>query len=59
MGGAARFLYGLALGASIGFIYSKLFAASSNGSQKRTAWNGQRRPRSRTNRETRKEVAAR
>jgi hypothetical protein len=36
MAGAARFLYGLALGISLGIIGSKLASAASSGSQRRS-----------------------
>jgi hypothetical protein len=52
MAGATRFLYGLALGVSLGFIGSKLFAASSGG-HRRAIWSGRQRPAARTPRRTR------
>ena len=40
MAGAARFLYGLALGISLGIIGSRLAAAASSGTHRRPARNG-------------------
>jgi hypothetical protein len=61
MAGAARFLYGLALGFGLGIICSRLFAAASSGSHRRPAWSGRRRPPPRAcrHKRPREEVAAR
>jgi hypothetical protein len=44
MAGAARFLYGLALGICLGIIGSRLLAATSSGAQRRPIWSGRQRP---------------
>ncbi|GAG28656.1 unnamed protein product, partial [marine sediment metagenome] len=44
MAGAARFLFGLALGISLGIIGSRLLAASSSGAHRRSVWGGRQRP---------------
>lgn len=61
MAGAARFLYGLALGFGVGIIASRLVAAASSGSHRRAVWSGRHRPPPRASRHKRprEEVAAR
>jgi len=44
MAGAARFLFGLVLGFSLGIIGSRLLAAASSGTHRRAVWNGRRQP---------------
>jgi hypothetical protein len=49
MAGAARFLYGLALGISLGILGSRLLAAASSGTHRRAVWSGHRlAPRARS-----------
>lgn len=57
MAGATRFLYGLAVGISLGIIGSRLLAAGSSGTHR----NGRRRPPARTSRQRqpREEAVAR
>ena len=61
MAGAVRFLYGLALGISLGIIGSRLLAAASSGTHRRAVWSGRQRPRPRASHQkpTREEIAAR
>ncbi len=44
MAGAVKFLYGLALGISLGIIGSRLLAAASSGTHRHAVWNGHQRP---------------
>ncbi len=44
MAGAVRFLYGFALGISLGIIGSRLLAAASSGTHRRSIWNGRQHP---------------
>jgi hypothetical protein len=53
MAGAARFLYGLALGISLGIISSRLLAAASSGAHRRAVWSGRHRPPARAPRQER------
>jgi hypothetical protein len=53
MAGAARFLYGLALGISLGIIGSRLLAAASSGTHRRAARSGRHRPPARASRQER------
>jgi len=53
MAGATRFLYGLAVGISLGIIGSRLLAAGSSGTHRRSVWNGRKRPPARTSRQKR------
>lgn len=53
MAGAARFLYGLALGISLGIIGSRLLAAASSGSHRRAIWGDRQRPPARAPRQKR------
>ncbi len=57
MTGAARFLYGLALGTSLGLIGSRLLAASS-GAHRRSVWSGHQRPPARASRQKRRREEA-
>ena len=58
MAGAVRFLYGLALGFSLGIIGSRLLAAGSSDAHRRSVWNGrQRRPARASRKERPKEEA--
>jgi hypothetical protein len=61
MAGAVRFLYGLALGISVGIIGSRLLAAASSGTNRRAVWNGHQRPPTRASRQkrSREEATAR
>jgi len=58
MAGAARFLYGLALGISLGIIGSRLLAAASSGAHRRSVWSGRQRPPARASRQKRRREEA-
>ena len=58
MAGAARFLFGLALGISLGIIGSRLLAASSSGAHRRSVWSGHQRPPARAPRQKRRREEA-
>lgn len=58
MAGAARFLYGLALGISLGIIGSRLLAAASLGAHRRSVWSGRQRPPARAPRQQRRKEEA-
>ncbi len=61
MTGAGRFLYGIALGVSLGIIGSKLLGAASSAPQRQSARNGGARaaPRTAVKARQRQKVAAR
>jgi hypothetical protein len=58
MAGAIRFLYGLALGISLGIIGSRLLAAASSGTHRRAVWSGRQGPPARAARQKRSKEEA-